>query len=308
MNPLAEILLFLVAGGFVCLAWILLSRLGAKRRSLDRVFSESVDLAERADADSALTGFLRRWLYLAGYRQQSAPVLFVTATLTAIGVGLATALAMYSSGLTGQLFATIHRLPPVIGDLTLPIVYLAPWTVFLILVLFPWMLVRSARRKRVEQIELDLPLTLELLATLGEAGLGFDAALSRVLDSVMQDRPLAREFRSYQSDLLAGRSRVEALRRLSRRLDVSSMTILVAALVQAEQLGSGIAQALRRQADDLRDRRRERANAFAMSLPVKRMIPLVICFLPGIFVWALGPAFTQLFQVADTFMRTKIVH
>ena len=86
------------------------------------------------------------------------------------------------------------------------------------------------------------------------------------------------------------------------------MTILVAALVQAEQLGSGIAQALRRQADDLLVRRRERANAFAMSLPVKRMIPLVICLLPGIFVSAFGPAFTQLFQVADTFMRTKIVH
>ena len=98
---------------------------------------------------------------------------------------------------------------------------------------------------------------------------------------------------------------MESLRRLSRRLEVSSVTILVSALVQAEQLGSGIAQALRRQADDLRDRRRERANAFAMALSVKRMIPLVICFMPGIFVWAVGPALTQLFQVADTFMRVR---
>ena len=63
------------------------------------------------------------------------------------------------------------------------------------------------------------------------------------------------------------------------------MTILVAALAQAEQLGAGIAEALHRQAADLRDRRRERANAFAMALPVKRMFPLVICFMPGIFVW-----------------------
>ena len=83
------------------------------------------------------------------------------------------------------------------------------------------------------------------------------------------------------------------------------MTILVSALVQAEQLGTGIAQALRRQADDLRDRRRERANAFAMALPVKRMFPLVVCFMPGIFVWTLGPALTQLFQIADTFMQTR---
>ena len=191
------------------------------------------------------------------------------------------------------------------GDFALPIVYLAPWTVLWILVLLPWTLVRRARRQRVEKVERDLPISLELLATLSEAGLGFDAALSRVLDSVLQDRPLAREFRTYQSDLLAGRTRVESLRRLSRRLDISSVAILVSALVQAEQLGSGIAQALRRQADDLRDRRRERANAFAMALSVKRMIPLVVCFMPGIFVWTVGPALASLFQHVDTIMRVR---
>jgi len=175
----------------------------------------------------------------------------------------------------------------------------------LILTLLPWLVVRRARRQRVENVEQDLPISLELLSTLSEAGLGFDSALSRVLYSVIEDRPLAREFRTYQSDLLAGRTRVEALRRLARRLEVSSVTILVSALVQAEQLGSGIAQALRRQADDLRDRRRERANAFAMALPVKRMFPLVVCFMPGIFVWTLGPFFTRLFQFAETFIKVR---
>jgi len=129
--------------------------------------------------------------------------------------------------------------------------------------------------------------------------------LERVLDSVLEGRPLAREFRTYQSDLLAGRTRVESMRRVARRLDVSSVTILVSALVQAEQLGSGIAQALRRQADDLRDRRRERASAFAMALSVKRMFPLVVCFMPGIFVWTVGPAMTSLFKRADIFMRMR---
>jgi len=70
-------------------------------------------------------------------------------------------------------------------------------------------------------------------------------------------------------------------------------------------MGSGIAQALRRQADDLRDRPRERANAFAMALPVKRKFPLVICFMPGIFIWTLGPFFVQLFQIADNLMRVR---
>ena len=271
------------------------------------MFTEPADLAERPDGDSVVAGFLRRWLFLAGYRQPAAPAAFVTAMLLAIGLGLATALAIRGAGLTDELFRNIARLPPGVGDLLIPIAYLAPWTVLLILVLLPWLVVRRSRRQRVEKVEQDLPISLELLATLSEAGLGFDAALSRVLDSVMEDRPLAREFRTYQSDLLAGRTRVESLRRLARRLEVSSVTILVSALVQAEQLGSGIAQALRRQADDLRDRRRERANAFAMALPIKRMFPLVVCFMPGIFVWTLGPFFAQLFQFADTFIGEELL-
>jgi tight adherence protein C len=308
MNTLAGISLFLVPAVLIGLAWLLLSRLGTNRRSLERVFTEPVDLAEHPDADSAVAGWLRRWLFLAGYRQPVAPAAFVAAMLLAIGLGLAAALTVLGSGLTKEMFTTIDLLPPAMHDLVVPFAYAAPWIGLLILVLAPWMVVRRSRRQRVEKVEQDLPISLELLATLSEAGLGFDAALSRVLDSVPEDRPLVREFRSYQSDLLSGRTRVESLRRLARRLEVASVTILVSALVQAEQLGSGISQALRRQADDLRDRRRERATAFAMALPIKRMFPLVICFMPGIFVWTLGPALTRLFQVADTFMKVRNLH
>jgi len=305
MRTLTGLGLWLVPAALICAAYVLFRRLGTKRRSLERLFTEPADLVERLDGDSLVGGFLRRWLYLAGYRHPVAPAMFAVIMLLAAGLGVATVFAIRDSGMTEELFQNIARLPPSIGDLLLPIGYLAPWTVLVIFVLFPWLVVRRARRQRAEKIEQDLPISLELLATLGNAGLGFDAALSRVLDSVMEGRPLAREFRTYQSDLLAGRTRVESLRRLAHRLEVSSVTILVSALVQAEQLGSGIAQALRRQADDLRDRRRERANAFAMALPVKRMFPLVICFLPGIFVWTLGPVFAQLFQFADTFIRVR---
>ncbi len=305
MGNLAILGLWLLLPIALAVAILFLRRLGAKRRSLERVFTEPAAPAERPDGDTALEGLLRRWLFLAGYRQRIAPAAFVTAVLVALGVGIATALAVLGSGLTKELFATLALLPPPLGDLVLPFAYLAPWTVLLVLVLLPWMLVRRARRQRVEKVEQDLPISLELLATLSEAGLGFDAALARVLDSVIEDRPLAREFCTYQSDLLAGRTRVESLRRLSRRLEVSSVAILVSALVQAEQMGSGIAQALRRQADDLRDRRRERANAFAMALSIKRMFPLVVCFMPGIFVWTIGPAMTSLFQRADIIMRIR---
>lgn len=154
-------------------------------------------------------------------------------------------------------------------------------------------------------VEQDLPLALELLATLSEAGLAFDAALQRILRTRLAGRPLAREMQIYQADLLGGHSRVECLRRLSARIDVPSVSVFVSALAQAEQLGMGIARVLRLQADDVRGLRRERAIAFANALPVKRVIPLVICFLPGLFVLTLGPAFVQLFKMVNTFLQVR---
>jgi hypothetical protein len=148
-------------------------------------------------------------------------------------------------------------------------VYLAAWMPLLLLSGVPALAVRTARRKRVMSVEQDLPLTLDLLATLAEAGLGLDAAIGRVVDSQPRDRPLFQEFRTFQRDLLAGRSRIEALRHLSRRLEVIWFNIFISAVIQAEQIGAGLAEVLRIQADDLRSRRRERALAFAMAIPVK---------------------------------------
>ena len=275
------------------------------RRSTERLFTQPDAVPDDPASDSLLLGWLRRWLFLAGYREPEAPGIFLALTLAGFGFGLALLYLIHRSGLSADLSKSLAGLPKGIGEIFLPIVYLAPWLVVVVSALLPTLVVRSARRTRIEQVEQDLPISLELLSTLSEAGLGFDAALSRVLESVLQARPLEREFRSYQADLLAGRTRVEAMRRLARRIEVSSVTILVSALVQAEQLGTGIAGALRRQAEDLRDRRRERANAFAMTLPVKRMFPLVVCFMPGIFVWTLGPFFIQLFQLADTFIKVR---
>jgi len=305
MGTLAIIMLWLASAALIYSAYFLLRRLNAGRRSSERLFMQAGEVEEALGGDSAVTGFLRRWLMLAGFREPTAPAAFLAIMLAATGVGFVLVFIIYHSGITNIVYKNLALLPPGVGDLFLPIAYLMPWIIFLMVAILPWLAVRRSRRDRVEKIEQDLPISLELLATLSEAGLGFDTALARVLDSVKEDRPLSRELRSYQSDLLSGRTRIEALRRLTRRLEVSSITILVSALVQAEQLGSGIAQALRRQADDLRDRRRERANAFSMALPVKRMFPLVICFMPGIFVWTLGPFFVQLFQYADTFIKVR---
>lgn len=257
---------------------------------------------ERKEAGNPLDqGLLVRWLYLAGFRDRNAATVFVLTTTVLIGVGLAVAFLVTRSGLLLIAMRSAEAMPGGIGSLTRPIWPIAPWMFSAILTLLPTLYVRRARRQRVQLVEQDLPITLELLATLGESGIALDAALARILDAQRDWRPLASELRLLQAELLAGRSRIECLRRLAHRLDVTTVTVFISAIVQAEQIGLGIATVLRQQADDLRMRRRERALEFSMSLPVKQMFPLVICFLPGILVFAIGPLFAEFLRYTNTY-------
>jgi tight adherence protein C len=111
------------------------------------------------------------------------------------------------------------------------------------------------------------------------------------------------ELMNFQRDLLSGVPRVQALRQLAHRADIMTMTIFVSAIIQAEHVGASISDTLRHQADDLRERRRERALLAAQSLPVKLVFPLVTCFLPGIFVSTLAPVLFQMVQVANSVLR-----
>ena len=111
MRSLAAISLWLVPAVLMYLAYVLFRRLGTNRRSLERLFTEPADLTERPDGDSAVGGFLRRWLFLAGYRQPAAPAAFVAAMLLAMGLGLAAVFAVRDAGLTNQLFRNIAQPP-----------------------------------------------------------------------------------------------------------------------------------------------------------------------------------------------------
>ena len=274
-----------------------------RERTLARWNDERTDAITSAFESSSPRGWLSAWLYLAGYRSPFAVPVFVSATLAFGLLGFGAAILFVLSGTQRLMERTVVLVPGGVGETFLPVVWVAPWIIAIMLVCLPLTIVRSARRNRIQLMEQDLPLAMELMATLSEAGLGFDSALIRILKTRLAGKPLAEELRMYQADLLAGRSRVESLRRLSGRIRIGSISILVSALVQAEQMGMGIAKVLRIQADDVRARRRERAIAFANALPVKRLFPLVICFLPGLFVWTLGPAFVQLFKLTETFTR-----
>lgn len=290
----------LVAGLVIAWRWLMM-----RSRTQDRWYADgsTPDRAAAQMSELDQRGFVGRWLYRAGYRTPLSTSLFVIATAVGTAVGLTIAITFTFSGLQDTMEEAVALVPGGIGETFLPVVWVAPWFLMLVAGATPWLIVRSARRTRIQQVEQDLPLALELLSTLSEAGLGFDAALTRILRTRLGGRPLAMEFQMFQADLLSGRPRIESLRRLSSRLDMPSVSVVISALVQTEQLGMGIARVLRQQADDMRGRRRQKAIAFANSLTTKRVIPLVICFLPGLFIWTLGPTFVQLFKIAETFSQ-----
>lgn len=305
LTPLQLALVWAAAGlALAAAAWALRrwSVAAAARQRLAEFDAALVD--ERPLAASDEPGALGMWLVRAGYRDPDAAGWFIAAQLGFLGLGVVACGALYLLDVPGRMAAGLTALPGELVDTLLPVARLAPWIVLACLGSVPTLIVRAARRGRVRRIEQDTSLTLDLLATLSEAGLGFDAGLDRVLEAQSPDRPLVQEFRQFQVDVLAGRPRIAALRRLARRIDVSTISMFISAVVQAEQVGSGVAAVLRRQAEDLRQRRRETALAQAMAAPVKQLFPLVICFMPGLLVAALGPAMFQFLQFVEGWLAT----
>ncbi len=166
----------------------------------------------------------------------------------------------------------------------------------------PGMLLTRMINQRREAIVSALPDALDLITSCVEAGISFDAALMRITS---RDNDAGREFREelarYLSDIRMGRPRVEALRELSRRCGVADLEGVVAALIQADQLGVGIGIVLRTQSVHLRMRRRQRAQEAALKAPIKMLFPLVFFIFPAMFVVTLGPA---VLRVIDTFAKT----
>lgn len=143
----------------------------------------------------------------------------------------------------------------------------------------------KARRKA---ILLAIPDTLDLLTISVRAGLGFDAALGKVVEKTAG--PLADEFRRGLAEIRVGKSRREALRDIVARTEVPALANFIGAIIQAEQLGVSISKVLQVQSEQLRIERRQRAEEMAAKAPIKMLFPLVGCIFPSLFIVILGPA------------------
>lgn len=141
---------------------------------------------------------------------------------------------------------------------------------------------------RQHEIQRALPDALDFLTISVEAGLGFDAAMVKVVEK--WDNELSRAFARVNAEIRVGKLRREALRDMANRIDVPDVSNFIAAVIQADTLGVSIAKVLRIQSEQMRVKRRQRAEEQAAQAPVKMMFPLVFLIFPALLIVLLGPA------------------
>jgi tight adherence protein C len=140
-----------------------------------------------------------------------------------------------------------------------------------------------------------MPDALDLLTICVEAGLGFDAAMAKV--SEKWENHLSLGFSRAIREVQLGKTRREALRVMAERMGIAEMTSFVAAVIQSEMLGVSLAKVLRIQSDQMRLKRRQRAEEAAHKAPIKMLIPMALLIFPSIMIILMVPAVFQIMGV-----------
>ena len=203
-----------------------------------------------------------------------------TAMRVALSTGIPSLFSIMSRGRSSVFFLTIAAL---IG-----------W-------LLPQIMLDKKIAARQKQIRKAMPDMVDLLTVSVEAGLGFDAALQRVTEKA--GGPLRDEFQHYLRSVRMGEQRRTALQAISERSGLPELHTFSVAIIQADQLGVSIGKVLRVQSDEIRRRRRQKAEEMAMKAPIKMLFPLILFIFPSIFIVLLGPA---AINIAGFFMTLKI--
>jgi tight adherence protein C len=152
----------------------------------------------------------------------------------------------------------------------------------------PEFVVSSRARARREQIRSALPDALDLLAVSVEAGLGFDASVTKITEHM--EGPLSNEFALALGEIRVGEGRSDALKKMETRVGAPELSSFVRSVIQADQLGISLGRILRVQAADTRLKRQAAAEERAMKAPIKMLFPTVLFIFPSMFIVIIGPA------------------
>jgi len=255
-----------------------LRQLVLQRSTRDRVVRPGVDaLARRARrmTPAGLVQNLDRRIHLAGVAVQWPIERVLALKLVLAGIGGLLGLVRFVTGPSmGTLFLAL---------LITGFFYFAPD-----------LYLYSKATSRQEVIERELADTLDQITISVEAGLAFEPAIARAARG--RKGPLGEEFSRMLQDIQLGVPRSAALKNLVERTDVHDLRTFVHAVTQSERYGVPIARILRVQSAELREKRRQKAEERAMKIPVKIVMPLILCILPALFIVLMGPAAIRISQ------------
>jgi len=161
--------------------------------------------------------------------------------------------------------------------------------------MIPIFLLNNKIKERKIKMTQQLPDILDLLTVSVEAGLSFDGAMEKVASRGTNEMTM--EFGKAVKEIGIGKTRRQALKDMSKRCDLPDLQIFISSIIQAEQMGVSIGKILRIQADNIRVKRRQRAQETALKAPVKMLFPLILFIFPSLFIVLLGPAMIKMMEV-----------
>lgn len=215
----------------------------------------------------------------AGVRDPSAPIKFMIAQAV---------LPIVLAGFTMMIIAGSEK--EVSNLMTLLFIFVAIVAGYKL----PDLLVKNQILKRQEEINLTFPDSLDMMLICVQGGIGLEQTVDRVADEIAEHSPtLAEELGLLSAEMAMLNDRREALQDFARRVGSGAAKSFATALIQAEQYGTSISQAMRVMSDELRDMRMATAEQKAAALPPKLTVPMILFFLPALFVIILGPAGIQ---------------
>jgi len=244
----------------------------SKRDSLE-IWLEN--LGERVSPGELEVGKVKRRLITAGFRDPRAVPLFYGLRIVSLAMFILAYVLLFGPafGITGPKYLVVMAVAGIFG-----------W-------ILPGAFLSRRTRLRKKQVQKALADTLDMLVVCVEAGLGLNQAMARVAEEIEHISPvMSEELEIMNLEIRAGTPREDALRHLGERTDVKDIKGLVSMLIQTDRFGTSIAQALRVHSDDLRVKRRQRAEEAAAKTTIKLVVPLAIFVFPAMFVVILGPA------------------